>query len=93
MMGFQTKFNPLYNYLRKYLAKNKNKKIRRVEIFNGESIKDFHKYEDYRVSIRSKKKIRRWCPTSQIHEIDYFLDLLKIIELKFFSSKLFKNLI
>ena len=91
MMGFQTKFNPLYNYLRKYLAKNKNKKIRRVEIFNGESIKDFHKYEDYRVSYAARKKLGGGVLLSQIHEIDYFLDLFKNYRIKILSSKLFKK--
>ena len=56
MMGFQIKFNPLYIYLKKELNKN-SKKILKIEIFNGERLTRFHKYEDYRISYASRKKL------------------------------------
>jgi predicted dehydrogenase len=91
MMGYQTRFNPLYIYLKKYLTKKNLGKINHVEIFNGEHIADFHKYEDYKTSFAAKKILGGGVVLTLIHEIDYFLDLFSKFKIKIISSKISKN--
>ena len=91
MMGFQIKFNPLYIYLKKELNKKNSEKILKIEIFNGERLTSFHKYEDYRISYASRKKLGGGVLLTQIHEIDYFLDLFGKYKIKILSSKLKKK--
>ncbi len=87
MMGYQIKFNPLFKHLRKFLNKNKDN-IKKVEIFNGEHIDDFHKYEDYKISYAAKKSLGGGVLLTQIHEIDYFLDLFNKYDVEILSSEL-----
>lgn len=79
MMGFQMKFDPLVLYLKKFLNKPIKKlgKLNFVNIHNGENIKNFHKYEDYKISYAAKKSLGGGILLSQIHEIEYFLDIFK----------------
>ena len=91
MMGYQTRFNPLYIYLKKYLTKKNLGKINHVEIFNGEHIADFHKYENYKTSFAAKKVLGGGVVLTLIHEIDYFLDLFSNYKIKTISSYISKN--
>jgi predicted dehydrogenase len=91
MVGYQTRFNPLYIYLKKYLRKKNLGKINHIEIFNGEHLADFHKYEDYRISFASKKILGGGVVLTSIHEIDYFLDLFSDYKIKIISSHISKN--
>ena len=91
MMGYQTRFNPLYIFLKKYLKKKNLGKINHVEIFNGEHIADFHKYEDYKTSFAARKKLGGGVVLTLIHEIDYFLDLFSNYKIKIISSNISKN--
>lgn len=92
MMGYQLRFNPLIQYLEKIInTKSKIGEIITAHIHHGENIKDFHPYEDYRVSYASNKKLGGGVILTQIHEIDYFLHIFrnyKIIKSTFFSSKI-----
>ncbi len=92
MIGYQLKFNPIINYLEKIIYK-KNAflgKILYVNISHGEHIDDFHPYESYKGSYAATKKLGGGVVLSQIHEIDYFLNLFKgykIIKSNSLSSK------
>ena len=92
MMGFQLRFNPLIEYLNKVIKiKSPIGKLLSANIHNGENIKDFHPYEDYRISYAAKKKLGGGVILSQIHEIDYFLYLFSNYEITnstYISSKI-----
>jgi len=91
MMGFQLRFNPIIKYLENIL-KNKSVigKVFACHIHHGEHIKDFHPYEDYKISYAAVKKLGGGVILTQIHEIDYLLHLFKDYHFKnisFISSK------
>ena len=92
MMGFQLRFNPLIEYLNKVIKiKSPIGKLLSANIHNGENIKDFHPYEDYRISYAANKKLGGGVILSQIHEIDYFLYLFSNYEITnstYISSKI-----
>ena len=92
MMGYQLRFNPLLIYLNKIIKKKSPiGKLISANIHHGENIKDFHPYEDYRVSYAANKKLGGGVILTQIHEIDYFLYLFseyKIINTTYISSKI-----
>ena len=77
MMGYQLRFNPLIKFLEKTIS---------AHIHHGENIKDFHPYEDYRISYAANKKLGGGVILSQIHEIDYFLHLFEKYKIKYSSS-------
>jgi predicted dehydrogenase len=91
MMGFQLRFNPIIQYLENILKKKSPiGKIFTAHIHHGEHIKDFHPYEDYRISYAAIKKLGGGVILTQIHEIDYLLHLFKDYDFKnisFVSSK------
>jgi predicted dehydrogenase len=91
MMGYQLRFNPIIEYLDKVIKKKSPiGKLNLVEIHHGENIKDFHPYENYKISYAANKKLGGGVVLTQIHEIDYFLYLFnqyKIIHKNFISSK------
>lgn len=92
MMGYQLRFNPLIEYLNNVI-KNKSPigKLLYANIHHGENIKDFHPYEDYKISYAANKKLGGGVILTQIHEIDYFLYLFshyKITYLSHISSKI-----
>ena len=91
MMGFQMRFEPIYIYLKNFLRKKNIGKIFHAEIYNGEHIAKYHEYENYRISCSAKKSLGGGVVLSQIHELDYFLDLFKKYKIKIISSKTFKN--
>ena len=86
MMGYQMRFNPIYNFTKKFLNSGKLGKIIYIRIFNGEHISDFHKYEDYKISYAARKSLGGGAILTQIHEIDYFLDLFKNYKITILSS-------
>ena len=91
MMGYQLRFNPLIKFLDKVIKKKSPiGKLLYANIHHGENIRDFHPYEDYRVSYAANKKLGGGIILTQIHEIDYFLHLFgdyKIINSTYISSK------
>jgi predicted dehydrogenase len=91
MMGFQLRFNPIIQYLENILKKKSPiGKVFTAHIHHGEHIKDFHPYEDYRISYAAIKKLGGGVILTQIHEIDYLLHLFKDYDFKnisFISSK------
>ena len=91
MMGFQFRFNPIIQYLENILKKKSPiGKVFTVHIHHGENLRDFHPYEDYRISYAGKKNLGGGVILSQIHEIDYLLHLFKDYDFKnisFVSSK------
>lgn len=91
MMGFQLRFNPLIKYLNRVIKKKSPiGKLISANIHHGENIKDFHPYEDYRISYAANKKLGGGVILTQIHEIDYFLHLFsdyKITNATYISSK------
>ena len=92
MMGYQLRFNPIIKYLDKVIKKKSPiGKLISANIHHGENIKDFHPYEDYRISYAANKKLGGGVILTQIHEIDYFLHLFseyKIIKATYISSKI-----
>ena len=92
MMGYQLRFNPLIEYLNKVIKKKSPiGKLLSANIHHGENIKDFHPYEDYKISYTANKKLGGGVILTQIHEIDYFLHLFSNYEIKnaiFNSSKI-----
>ena len=92
MMGFQLRFNPLIEYLNKVIKKKSPiGKLLSANIHHGENIKDFHPYEDYRISYAANKKLGGGVILTQIHEIDYFLHLFSDYKIKnatYISSKI-----
>jgi predicted dehydrogenase len=77
MMGFQMRFNPVINYLKKIIKNSIIGKILTVNIHNGENLADFHLYEDYKISYAARKELGGGVLLSQIHEIDYMLHLFE----------------
>ena len=53
MVGFNFKFNPLVNFIKKFLGSNLLGKLLLVESSLGEHIDDFHSYESYKNSYTS----------------------------------------
>ncbi len=92
MMGYQLRFSPLIEYLNKVIKKKSPiGKLLFANIHHGENIKDFHPYEDYRISYAANKKLGGGVILSQIHELDYFLHLFSDYKIKnatFTSSKI-----
>jgi len=91
MMGFQLRFNPLIEYLNNVIKKKSPiGKLISANIHHGENIKDFHPYEDYKITYAANKKLGGGVILTQIHEIDYFLHLFseyKITNTTYISSK------
>jgi len=78
MVGFQLRFNPIIMYLKNILQKKHYiGNLLSVHIHHGEHIKDFHPYEDYRISYAANKSLGGGVILTQIHEIDYLLHLFK----------------
>tara|TARA_B100000575_G_C23125574_1_gene652068 strand:+ start:1519 stop:2550 length:1032 start_codon:yes stop_codon:yes gene_type:complete len=92
MMGYQLRFNPIIKFLNKVIKKKSPiGELISANIHHGENIKDFHPYEDYRISYAAKKKLGGGVILTQIHEIDYFLHLFneyKIINKSYVSAKI-----
>lgn len=70
MIGFQFRFHPLIKYIKKLLLNNKLGKLIGANIYSGEYLPNFHKYEDYRKSYAANKRLGGGVVLSVIHEID-----------------------
>lgn len=86
MVGFQLKFCPIINKLKKIIVSEKYGKPKYISIHHGEHIKNFHKYENYSDLYAAKKKLGGGVALTQIHEIDYLLYILQNYSLKKISS-------
>ena len=91
MLGFQMKFSPIIWHLKKLLKKNSYGKLNFANIHNGENIEDFHLYENYRNSYTSRKSLGGGVLLSQIHEIDYFINLFQDYKIVKSHSIISKN--
>lgn len=74
-VGYQLRFSKSLNYIKKIIDKNILGKLCGANIYNGEYLPDYHKYEDYKVTTMAQKKLGGGVINSQIHEIDYCLYL------------------
>lgn len=91
-VGYNMRFHPGYIKLKEIL---KNKKIFKkiyYAIFKcGENIKDYHRYEDYKISYAAKKNLGGGVCLTNIHEIDMMLDLFgKATLLRSYKDKISK---
>lgn len=86
MMGYQLKFNPIINKIKKLLDKNSLGQIYNIFVHHGEHINDFHPYEDYRISYAARKDLGGGVILCQIHELDYILYLFNNCKLKVLNS-------
>ena len=90
MMGFHFRFNPIIKYIKEKLKSNYLGKINLIDANLGEHVADYHPYEDYTKSYTSLKKLGGGVALSQIHEVDYILELFrdfKIIKINSIISK------
>lgn len=91
MVGYQMRFNPIINFLKKdKIIYNKIGNINFVQINHGENVKNFHIWENYEDSYTSRKKLGGGVTLSQIHELDYIKFLFrnyKIIKSKSIIDK------
>lgn len=93
MVGFNFKFNPLINFIKKFLKSNFLGRLLLVESSLGEHVDDFHSYESYKISYTSIKKLGGGVIFSQIHDLDnimYLLEGYKFNKSYSFSKKLSK---
>jgi predicted dehydrogenase len=87
MIGYQMRFNPIINFVRNFLEKNKKfGNVYYANIHHGEHIADFHKYENYKISYASNKNLGGGVVLTQIHEIDYIQYIFKNYKLINFKS-------
>lgn len=75
MVGFQLRFSPLIKKIKSLLANNAIGKILSVRAEVCEYMPWFHKYEDYREIYASKKSMGGGVILTQIHEIDFLIDI------------------
>lgn len=75
MVGYQLRFNKCLNFIKKLLEKSELGKLSCANVYNGEFIKDYHKYENYKDTWMSKKNLGGGIINSQIHELDYCMYL------------------
>lgn len=86
MMGYQHKFNPLILKLKNLIKSKSIGKIYNIFIHHGEHLKDFHPYENYKISYASQKKLGGGVALTQIHELDYLIFLFKSFKIKVLQS-------
>lgn len=75
MVGFQLRFSPLIKKIKSLLANNAIGKILSVRAEVCEYMPWFHRYEDYREIYASKKSMGGGVILTQIHEIDFLIDI------------------
>ena len=90
MVGYQLKFNPVILKLKKIINQKLIGQIFHIKIHNGENVKDFHPYEDYRSSYTSVKKLGGGVVLCQIHEIDYLMYLFNDYKINIIYSNVNK---
>jgi len=75
MVGFQLRFNPLILKMKELLSDGAIGDILSVRAEVCEYMPWFHRYEDYREIYASKKSLGGGVVLTQIHEIDFLIDL------------------
>ena len=75
MVGYQLRFSRSFNFIKKFISKSELGVLCSANVYNGEFLPDYHKYEDYRKTWMAKKKLGGGIINSQIHELDYCLYL------------------
>jgi len=75
MVGFQLRFSPLISKIKELLAKEAIGKILSARAEVCEYMPWFHKYEDYRKIYASNKSMGGGVVLTQIHEIDFLIDI------------------
>ena len=75
MVGFQLRFSPLIKKIKELLDSDAIGKILSVRAEVCEYMPWFHKYEDYRKIYASNKSMGGGVVLTQIHEIDFLIDL------------------
>ena len=86
MMGYQLKFNPIINKIRYFLKKKSIGSIYSVESRNGENLKNFHPYENFKNSYASQKKLGGGVVLTQSHDLDTIMYLFKDYKIKKIKS-------
>ena len=77
-VGFNLKFHDGYQRLKSIINNDKQLGKLNYTIFKyGENLKNFHKYEDYKISYAAKKNLGGGVSLTSIHEIDLMLDLFE----------------
>ena len=90
-MGFQMRFCPVLNKIKNVINSKQYGKLNQVIIHNGENIINYHNYENYEETYAARKELGGGVILTQIHELDYFLNLFhdyKIIKILKFSEKI-----
>lgn len=77
MIGYQMKFSPMIKKIEKIIKNKTYGNLNFISIYHSEHIKNFHKYEDYKKLYAAKKNLGGGVALTQIHEIDYFMQLFK----------------
>jgi predicted dehydrogenase len=74
-VGYQLRFSKPLNFIKNKISKNYLGKICGANIYNGEYLPDYHKYEHYTETNMAQKKLGGGVINTQIHEIDYCIYL------------------
>lgn len=74
-VGYQLRFSKSLNFIKNLIEKNFLGRLCGANIYNGEFLPDYHKYENYKITTMAQKKLGGGVINSQIHEIDYCLYL------------------
>lgn len=72
-VGYQNRFHPCIRKTRELLVNKMAGRILMVSAEIGESVKTWHKYEDYRSMYACRKDLGGGVILSQIHELDYLI--------------------
>ena len=70
-VGYQNRFHPCIKKAKELLDAGVLGDIIALNIENGEDIRSWHKYEDYRGAYAARKELGGGAAVTQIHEIDY----------------------
>lgn len=79
-VGFQFRFHPCFRKLKELIREEKVGNVLSVHIEVGEYLPGWHEWEDYRRTYASRKDLGGGAVLTQIHEIDYALDLFGLPE-------------
>lgn len=74
-VGYQLRFSESLNYIKKIIDNKTLGRLCGANIYNGEYLPDYHKYEDYKKTTMAQKKLGGGVINSQIHELDYCIYL------------------
>lgn len=72
-VGYQNRFHPCIRKTKELLDKGTIGRVIMVSAEIGESVKNWHKYEDYKTMYACRKELGGGVVLSQIHELDYII--------------------